>query len=406
MPLETRKLEEVIGTLIDYRGKTPTKTNAGIRLITAKVIKDGFVNDSSFEYIAEDEYDTWMRRGLPKQWDILITTEAPMGEVAQIRTAERVALAQRVILLRADPKLMVQGYLFQALRSPFVQAELSKRATGTTVLGIKQAELRQIRVPYYPLRTQHRIADILSSYDDLIENNTKRIKILEEMARSLYREWFVYFRFPGHERVKLVDTSIGKTPQGWSTQSLFDIADVTYGFPFKSKLFSDKRNECAVIRIRDLVPGETTTYTSETVEERHRVNNGDILVGMDGNFHMCKWAGGTAALNQRVVMFRPKLQISRYFIFLALKSPIKHLESTITGTTVAHLSDKDLRRLHVLVAPPSLQAQFDRTVDAIYEQELLLRRRNRLLRSTRDLLLPRLISGEIDVSSLPLPPAA
>ncbi|XXX75945.1 restriction endonuclease subunit S [Sorangium sp. So ce134] len=403
MRTETRKLEAVISTLIDYRGKTPSKTSSGVRLITAKVIKDGFVNDSSFEFIAEEQYDTWMRRGLPQQWDVLITTEAPLGEVAQLRTTERVALAQRVILLRANPKVMNQGFLFQALKSPFVQAELAKRATGTTVLGIKQSELRQISVPYFPLRIQCRIANILSAYDDLIENNTKRIKILEEMARSLYREWFVNFRFPGHEKVKLVDSPGGKVPAGWTALNLFEVAVVTYGFPFKSKLFSADPVGTPVIRIRDLVPGETSTFTTEDVEEKHRVRDGDVLVGMDGNFHMSKWSGGPAALNQRVVMFQPKAPVSRYFIFLALQEPIKHLESTITGTTVAHLSDKDLRRLHLLVAPPALQRRFDEAVDAMYEQELLLRRRNRILRRTRDLLLPSLISGEIDLSRFEAP---
>src|SRR3972149_2204046 len=186
--LGTKTIEEVTETLIDYRGKTPRKTASGVKLITAKVIKDGFILDGPHEYIAEDEYDAWMRRGLPRQWDILITTEAPLGEVAQLRTTERVALAQRVILLRGNPEVIDQRGYFQALKSPFVQGELRTKSSGTTVLGIKQSELRKVRVPCPPLPIQRKIAGILSAYDDLIENNTRRIKILEEMARTLYRE--------------------------------------------------------------------------------------------------------------------------------------------------------------------------------------------------------------------------
>jgi len=156
-----------------------------------------------------------MRRGLPRQWDILITTEAPLGEVAQLRTSEKVALAQRVILLRGKSSLIDQGYYFQALKSDFVQAELKSRATGTTVLGIKQSELKKVRIPYYPLPIQRKIAAILSAYDDLIENNTRRIKILEEMAQAIYREWFVHFRFPGHEGVRMVESELGMIPEGW-----------------------------------------------------------------------------------------------------------------------------------------------------------------------------------------------
>ena len=176
---ETKTIEEVTETLIDYRGKTPPKTTDGIKLITAKVIKGGTILDDKHEYISHETYDKWMKRGYPKQWDILITTEAPLGEVAQLRTSEKIALAQRVILLRGNPKIVDQGYYYHALKSDFVKGELNTRATGTTVLGIKQSELRKVLIPYYSLSTQNKIASILSAYDDLIENNTKRIKILD-----------------------------------------------------------------------------------------------------------------------------------------------------------------------------------------------------------------------------------
>jgi type I restriction enzyme S subunit len=150
-PFEAKTIEEVTDTLIDYRGKTPPKTEEGVRLVTAKVIKQGRILDDPAEYIADDYYDTWMRRGLPKQWDLLITTEAPLGEVALLRTSQKVALAQRVILLRGKKGVIDQRYYFYALQSDFAQGELLSRATGTTVLGIKQSELRQVRIPYYPL---------------------------------------------------------------------------------------------------------------------------------------------------------------------------------------------------------------------------------------------------------------
>src|SRR5690606_16647825 len=129
----------------------------------------GFIQSGHDEYISDETYSTWMRRGFPRQWDILITTEAPLGEVAQLRTSERVALAQRVILLRGNPQAINQHFFFQALKSPLVQARLRARATGTTILGIKQSELRQVEIPCPPMPMQHRIADILSAYDDLIE---------------------------------------------------------------------------------------------------------------------------------------------------------------------------------------------------------------------------------------------
>ena len=146
MKFDTRTIGEVTERLIDYRGKTPPKTTKGIKLVTAKVIKNGFIQNSNSEYISEETYETWMRRGLPSKRDILITTEAPLGEVAQVRIPEKIALAQRIILLRGNPQVIDQQYYFQALKSPFVQAGLQMRSTGTTVLGIRQNELRQVEI--------------------------------------------------------------------------------------------------------------------------------------------------------------------------------------------------------------------------------------------------------------------
>src|SRR5947209_11729064 len=222
----TKTIEEVTQTLIDYRGKTPPKTNRGVRLVTAKVIKEGFVQDERREYISPDFYDAWMRRGLPHQWDILITTEAPLGEVAQLRTNEKVALAQRVILLRGNPKVIDQSFYFYALKSTFVKDQLQQRSSGTTVYGIKQSELRQVKIPYYPLGIQTKIAGILSAYDDLIDNNTRRIKILEEIARTTFLEWFVKFRYPGHDKARLVDTPAGAIPDSWTYDRLDSLMEI------------------------------------------------------------------------------------------------------------------------------------------------------------------------------------
>ena len=156
---------------------------------------------------------------------------------------------------------------------------------------------------------QRRIASILSAYDDLIENNTRRIAILEEMARRIYEEWFVRFRFPGHEGVRMVESELGLVPKGWSVQGLYEVADLTYGFPFKSNLFKEGGEGVGVIRIRDMRDDYTGTRTTEDADPKYRVSDGDILVGMDGAFHMGRWAGGVACLNQRVVRFRPKVGI-------------------------------------------------------------------------------------------------
>ena len=135
---ESHNLEDVLDALIDYRGKTPQKTSQGIPLITAKIIKDGFVQ-SPDEFIGEEDYDGWMVRGLPQVGDIVLTTEAPLGEVAQLKDA-RVALAQRIVTLRGKSGVLDNGFLKYFLISELGQSRLKERETGTTVTGIKQSE--------------------------------------------------------------------------------------------------------------------------------------------------------------------------------------------------------------------------------------------------------------------------
>ena len=281
--LKTMTIGDVIEKLIDYRGKTPKKAENGIRLITAKVIKDGFIKEEKTEYISEEIYASWMQRGYPQQHDIVLTTEAPLGEVAQLRTTERISLAQRVILLRGNPRIIDQQFFFQAIKSPFVQAGLQQRATGTTVLGIKQSELRQVSIPYFPLPTQRKIAAILSAYDDMIENNQRRIKIMEEMAQNLYREWFVKFRFPGYQKARFIDSPLGKIPEGWAVVTLGELIAEHIGGGWGNDVKDDKHTEPAwVIRGTD-IPDARSCYFSKVPFRYHTQSNLKFRRLMPGN---------------------------------------------------------------------------------------------------------------------------
>lgn len=275
----------------------------------------------------------------------------------------------------------------------------SQNAAGA-VPGLNRNALHLLPVQVPPLSTQRKIASILSAYDDLIENNTRRIKILEEMAQAIYREWFANFRFPGHEQVRMVDSPLGKVPEGWGVKNLEDVADVTYGFAFKSKQFSEEPIGKPVVRIRDVLDGWSKTYSTEKATEKYLVQNGDILVGMDGDFHIGFWIGGEAFLVQRVARFRSKGDIGNYHLFLALKEPIRHFNATITGTTVAHLGDKHIKTIQVVWPDKKLLDQTRSVLEPLLSLQLNLRVKNQNLRQTRDLLLPKLISGEVDVSGL------
>lgn len=183
------KLEEIIEVFIDYRGKTPQKSSFGIPLITAKVVKEGRILPPN-EFIPEADYDSWMTRGLPEINDVVLTTEAPLGEVALIKD-NRVALAQRIITMRGKRDIVDNIFLKYYFQSKQGQYELSSRASGTTVFGIKAEVLKKVPVFLPPLIEQRRIASILSSLDDKIDLLHRENATLEQMAETLFRQWFI-----------------------------------------------------------------------------------------------------------------------------------------------------------------------------------------------------------------------
>jgi type I restriction enzyme, S subunit len=186
-------LQDVMEKIIDYRGKTPPKTDQGIKLITAKVVKDGQITEGNHEYISEETFDGWMTRGFPKKWDVLITTEAPLGEVAILRTSERIALAQRIVLLRGRPDLVDQMYLMYVLKTEYVQNQLYERSSSTTVLGIRQSELRKVKVPLPPLPEQKRIAAIASKADHLRRTRRYSQQLSDTYLQSVFLEMFEHY---------------------------------------------------------------------------------------------------------------------------------------------------------------------------------------------------------------------
>ena len=287
--------------------------------------------------------------------------------------------------------------------------ELKSNAGGAATPIINKTAFSEIEVSVPPLPVQRRIAGILSAYDELMENSQRRIRLLEALARALYREWFVHFRFPGHEKssspagrgggegqARLVTSPLGEIPQGWDVRTVKDVATVTYGFPFASEKFNTNGIGSPVIRIRDILDGSINTFTDENCEPKYHIKNGDILVGMDGDFHMCIWSSGHAFQNQRVAKFESNGEIGNYHLFLALELPIQTWNKSIVGTTVAHLGDMHIKTIQIAWPPAKVLAMARDVLEPMSEQIIALKRQILNLRRTRDLLLPRLLSGQVE----------
>ena len=394
---------EIAEAIIDYRGRTPPKAPTGIPLVTAKVIKDGAIDESRLEFIAEETYAWWMRRGMPRQRDILITTEAPLGETAMLRSDHRVALAQRVILLRGDPAAIDQDYFFTALRSPLMQARLRQRATGTTVVGIKQSELRQVLIPLPPLDIQRRIGSVVSAYDDLIENNNRRMAILEEMAQRIYREWFTDFRYPGHGAVALVQSDQGAIPDGWRWSILGDLATETRFGVEPTTVDPDTPYVGLEHMPERSIALSAWGAARDVTSRKYAYQSGQILFGkIRPYFHkvVVPAVEGLCSTDAIVIENRTDLVWGLVLAVVSSDSFVAEAVQTAQGTKMPRANWEVLKNFRVAVPDDALLSKFNsymkQTVDLIHRCVLA----NRNLRATRDLLLPRLVAGEVDVTDI------
>lgn len=286
-------------------------------------------------------------------------------------------------------------YILYMLRYnlPYIQLVGGGSGSGTPIISKNKFSKFKFIVEDN-LQKQQRIASILSAYDNLIENNNKRIRLLELMAENLYKEWFVRFRFPGYEKAEFENG----LPKGWNFENLFAVADVSYGYAFKSDLFCNDEALNAVVRIRDIQDNHTNTYTSEICDDKYLIEENAILVGMDGLFHMCLWNGERAYLNQRVVKINSKFEnMCNLLLYMSIRPQIKFWEQVIAGTTVAHLGDKHLKKVKVIIPENELLVKANNTIQNLMVEKNRLFKQNMLLSRQRDLLLPRLMSGKLEV---------
>jgi type I restriction enzyme S subunit len=181
-------LDDVLEKVIDYRGKSPNKTSSGVPLITARNVRDGVLDFSQTEFIPEAEFDSWMTRGIPEVGDVLFTTEAPLGNVARVPDM-RFALAQRLVGLRAKPAVLLSDYLFWLMRSPATQQRAQQRATGSTVAGIKQSELRKIPVVVPPLHYQQNCIEHLNAIEDACRKSEEKLIEALQLQQLLMGEF-------------------------------------------------------------------------------------------------------------------------------------------------------------------------------------------------------------------------
>ena len=401
----TVPISELYDGLYDGPHATPKTSDSGPVFLGIKnVTDDGHLDMSDIRHIAEEDFARWTRRVEPKPGDIVFTYEATLNRYAIIPEGFRGCLGRRMALIRTDAKKVDAGFLFYYFFSPAWREVIKKNMmTGATVDRIPLITFPNFPVSVPPLPVQRRIAGILSAYDELMENSQRRIRLLEAMARALYREWFVHFRFPGHEKHPRVASPLGDIPQGWEVKKLADVAEVNRA-QINARTAPE---ELHYIDISSVSPGQIdsiTTYAFADAPGRARriVQHGDVLwscVRPNRRSHaqVMHPESDTIASTGFAVLTAMKVPFTFLYFATTTDDFVAFLTNNATGAAYPAVSGATFEKADLLIPPAPLLKKFGAATIPMAEQIHALHRKIQNLRRTRDLLLPRLLSGQVEL---------
>lgn len=443
-------LEDALDALIDYRGKTPKKVDKGIPLITAKVVKSGRILPMD-EFIADEDYESWMVRGIPQVSDIVVTTEAPLGEVAQIKNAN-VALAQRIVTLRGKVDFLENDFLLFLMQSDFVQNQLEARATGSTVKGIKQSELRKIILPIPPIAEQKYIGKILSDLDDKIHLNNQINQTLESIAQAIFKSWFIDFE-PVRAKIaakqagqdpdlaamcaisgkseaeleqmakedfaelqataalfpdELVESELGEVPKGWEVSTIGEQTQTVGGATpsTKNDEFWDKGNNHwttpkDLSNLTDKILLNTDRKITDTGLKK--ISSGllpkdTVLMSSRAPVGYLALSKIEVAINQGYIAILPNMKYSAEYLIQWCEANMAEIKGRASGTTFQEISKKNFREISFVCPDDKVVVSYTKTVKTLYDEITSKVKENQSLINLRDTLLPKLMSGEISLN--------
>jgi type I restriction enzyme S subunit len=302
---------------------------------------------------------------------------------------------------KINKDLALPKYLFYTLKT----FDLASLNVGSAVPSLTTEVLNEILLSIPDLPTQTAIAEILSSLDDKIELNNNINQELENLALTLFKQWFIDFEFPNENGKpykssggEMVESELGEIPRGWEVGTIYNISDVIYGAPFKSALFNQENKGFPLIRIRDLKTFKPQYWTEENHPKGTKIHAGDLIVGMDAEFRPQIWLSQEAWLNQRLCHFRPKAGFSKLFVREIIRPQLAFFENSSVGTTVIHLGKADIDTFKSIIPSAQTLLTFEELSNSIFNDIINNAIENQQLINLRDTLLPKLISGELEVS--------
>lgn len=410
-------LAQVCSLVTDGTHDTPRPISHGYPLIKAKEIIGGRIDFESCAFISEEEHQKVIARSKPEKGDTLFThIGASLGEAAYVNTTKEFSI-KNIALFKPDPDIIFGRYLYYLTISPQFQKLAISTRTGSAQPFLSLGHLRSHRIRYHTgIKEQKKIATVLSAYDDLIESINRRIRILEEMAKLIYQEWFVNYRFPGHENVKMVDSPMGKIPEGWTYSKLDNVL---------TELESGSRPKGGVAESEEGIPSIGAEnilglgkyeYSKEkyvnleffSKMRRGHVKSGDVLLYKDGaqigrkSMFRDNFPYDTCCINEHVFILRCNNRITQNYLFFWLDFPdmTEMIRNLNANAAQPGINQASVRGLPILIPTREVLDVFQNTVEPLIALLFNLAKQNRILQITRDCTLPKLISGEIDVSDL------
>ncbi|MDB9536761.1 restriction endonuclease subunit S [Dolichospermum planctonicum CS-1226] len=388
----------------DRSSKYPKReefVSEGIPFLNGESINENYVNLSKVNFITEEKFLS-ITKGRLQKGDLILTTRGNgVGQAALFnKTSQDALINAQLLILRPDKSHIDPAFLYYSFITPFFKSNLKNFVSGSAQPQLPIKSLRNIKFSYPPLITQCKISEILSKYDNLIDNNNRRIALLEESIHLLYKDWFVRLRFPGYESVKVVDG----IPDGWEISSIGNLSDlITRGITPKYDLESPKiviNQKC--IRNYHINFDFARQHLSD-VPEQKKIKFGDVLINSTGMGTLGRVAQvltnfENVTVDTHITIVRPKIELEKHFFGVSLEYLQNYLDTLGEGATgQTELKRQILSAVPILVPNKNIRHQFDQKVlsSRILVQKLL--DQNQKLKEARDLLLPRLMSGKITV---------
>ena len=375
-------LEDICEFIVDCPHSTAPDESVGYPLIRTPNVGRGRLILDGVHRVSKETYDKRNARAVPQIDDIIFAREAPAGNAALIREGQEVCLGQRTVLIRPDKNKVCPEFLVYYILAPKQQYELLGTANGATVAHVNLPIIRKMPVNLPDIYVQKKIARYIAKYDDLIENNQKQIKLLEEAAQRLYKEWFVDLRFLGHEECKIVDG----VPEGWGKSCLGDFA------PFKrGKTITKAQVKSGSVPV--VAGGLEPAYfhnESNTTAPVITVSGSGANAGFARLYNVDVFASDCSFIDSKASPYI-------YFIYCYIKENKATLDSLQKGAAQPHVYAKDINALRIIVPNADILKRFCLSVSLYFKTIKALQEQNEILSEARNRLLPKLMNGEIEV---------